>query len=451
MSKWQRHNPMAKRAARLVGASLLVILVGACDSFLGATSDGPVLTGERIPVILSDNSLNADAAAGTVTVQLPPPALNRDWPSPGGYPSHAMHHLEASGPLDRAWSTDVGSGGSDDRYILAPPVIANGRVYTIDADGTVRATNASSGNGIWSTDTEREDEDDAVVAGGVAVFGDTVLVATGNAEALGLDASTGAIKWRTPLPSPVHTAPTAAAGRMLLVTIDNTLMALDTASGSVAWTYSDLPEEAALLGGASPAVDAGVIVAAFTSGDMAALTLENGGLIWTDALVALRRSDPVAALADIRARPVIDRGVVFAIGHSGRTAAIDLRSGARLWERDIGGSESPWVAGDFLYMITNENQLVCLTRREGQVVWVTQLRQFVSPSSRDDRVAWTGPVLVSDRLIVAGSHGVGVSVSPYTGRPLGEISLPSGAYASPVVADGTLYFLTDDADLVAYR
>ena len=79
------------------------------------------------------------------------------------------------------------------------------------------------------------------------------------------------------------------------------------------------------------------------------------------------------ALADIRGRPVIDRGRVFAVSHSGRMAAIDLRTGDRVWEQEIGSSHSPWVAGDYVFVLANDNELVCLTRDEGKVRWVRQL------------------------------------------------------------------------------
>ncbi|MEM7173487.1 MAG: PQQ-binding-like beta-propeller repeat protein, partial [Pseudomonadota bacterium] len=64
---------------------------------------------------------------------------------------------------------------------------------------------------------------------------------------------------------------------------------------------------------------------------------------------------------------------------------------------------------------------------------------------------WTGPVLAGDRLIVGGSNGTAISVSPFTGEILGSLELPDSVAVTPVVADNTLYFLTDNATLVALR
>jgi hypothetical protein len=66
-------------------------------------------------------------------------------------------------------------------------------------------------------------------------------------------------------------------------------------------------------------------------------------------------------------------------------------------------------------------------------------------------MAWAGPVLGGDRLIVLSTDGGAVSISPYTGEPLGREDLSGGGYFAPAIAANSLYVLTDDANLSAYR
>ena len=94
-----------------------------------------------------------------------------------------------------------------------------------------------------------------------------------------------------------------------------------------------------------------------------------------------------------------------------------------------------------------------LLQQGGRIRWVSPLAELVDPDDPDSRrVRWTGPVLVSDRLLLASSEGEVVSVvslatSPKraTGQLPGPVSVP------PAVADGIVYFLTDGGELVAYR
>ena len=70
---------------------------------------------------------------------------------------------------------------------------------------------------------------------------------------------------------------------------------------------------------------------------------------------------------------------------------------------------------------------------------------------RQDRGAWVGPVLANDRLLVASNNGDVLSISPYTGDAMGRIELGEGLRMPPVVADGTMFFLTNGGELVAMR
>ena len=168
----------------------------------------------------------------------------------------------------------------------------------------------------------------------------------------------------------------------------------------------------------------------------------------------LTKSGNVTALSeldDIAGRPVVDRDMVFAISHSGLMAAINLNTGERVWARDVGGIQTPWTAGDFVYVLTSDAQVLCLQRKDGKVKWIHQLSRWEDPNSRDNPIVWSGPVLVSDRLIVVSSDGKAISLSPYTGELLGRTDIPDGTYIPPVVANGTLYLLTNGAQLVALR
>jgi outer membrane protein assembly factor BamB len=131
-------------------------------------------------------------------------------------------------------------------------------------------------------------------------------------------------------------------------------------------------------------------------------------------------------------------------------AAISLSTGDRVWSRDIGGIQTPWVAGDYVYVVTTDQRLLCLTRKEGRVRWVHQLQRWTD-EDKSNFVVWSGPVLVSDRLVLVSSAGFAVSISPYTGQVLSRMEIPGQAYIAPVVANDTLYLWTNDAQLVAYR
>lgn len=434
----------------IIAAGLALALSG-CSGWWGETDSNP-LPGERISVMSLERTLEPDPRLADLAVRLPRPFANADWPQAGGVPNHAMHHLAASGGLGEVWRTDIGEGSSDDAQLVASPVVAGNRVFAMDVEGQVQAIDAESGRRIWRVTLEsREGDTVAISGGGIAFAEGRVYATTGFADVIALDAETGREIWRRSLNGPIRAAPTIFKGRVFVITIANELYALDARDGRVLWNHIGITETAGLVGTASPAAEESVVIAGYSSGEVVALRIENGRVVWSDSLTALRRSDPVSTLAHIRGRPVIDRGRVIVVANSGRTVAIDLRTGTRLWERPVGSAFGPWVAGDFIYVLSNGGELICLARSNGAVRWVRQLPRYEDEEDREGVIFWSGPVLAGDRLLVGSSHGEVWSVSPYTGEPLGRVRVGGPVYLPAVVAGETVYILTDDANLVALR
>src|SRR5690606_14650703 len=129
----------------------------------------------------------------------------------------------------------------------------------------------------------------------------------------------------------------------------------------------------------------------------------------------------------------------IAVSNGGLVAMFDLMTGRRVWDSNIGSYDNPWVAGDYIFMVTHESELICLERDSGRVYWVLSLPRHVDNNIQKAAIIWTGPLLAGDRLIVAGSHGRALAVSPYTGQVVGVEKMPSGVTVSPVIAGKTVY------------
>ena len=160
-----------------------------------------------------------------------------------------------------------------------------------------------------------------------------------------------------------------------------------------------------------------------------------------DSLSRKRGGSSLASLSD-PARPVIDRGMVFAVGHSGRMIATAQKSGERIWTKIVHGTQMPWPAGDLVYVVDINGVLMALTRKEGRVRWLTEL---------PEATRWSGPVLAGGRLWVVSAEGVMVSVDAKTGSVMGQRDLGTPVFVAPIVAAGRMYVLTDKANLLAFN
>jgi outer membrane protein assembly factor BamB len=437
---------LGRRAALL--APLALAGCDTIDSWFNPKKDP--LPGKREAVITTRRGFNPDD--GAPKVELPPPDRDMAWPQAGGNQTHLMGHLSANGMLKQAWSADLGEGGGYRRQILAQPVVADGVVFAMDSNATVSAYNLASGAKLWHTATVGDDVESTNVGGGLCWDGGTLFAVNGISELLALDPAKGSVKWRHALDVPARSAPTVADGRIFLTTIDSKLLALSTDDGHLLWSYQSTPTATTILGASAPAVSQGIAVAGFGSGEIAALRIETGAVIWSDGLgIAEGRSSLVNFLA-IRGDPVISNGQVFATGLGGLTIAADLLTGRRVWERRVASSGTPWVAGNWLFMISTDQDAGAINVDEARVAWVVSLPRWVNPDKKKDTITWFGPVLAGGRLIVLGTNSEARFLNPMTGETVNTLTLSDvPAPFPPVVVDGTMLVVTDDGKLTAWR
>jgi outer membrane protein assembly factor BamB len=276
-------------------------------------------------------------------------------------------------------------------------------------------------------------------------------VTSGFGVIFAMDARNGNVIWRRDMTMPILNAPVVNGGRVFISTHDNHFYALAESDGRLLWDHQGIPESAGVLSSTSAAVSGEFAVVPYTSGEIFALRVQNGQEAWNQVLTKTGSVTALSELDDIVGRPVIDRGIVYAVSQSGVMAAINLTNGERLWTHSIASLETPWAAGDYVYVLSTDSQVICLTRKDGKVRWIHQLPRWADASSQSDPLIWAGPVLASNRLIVTSSDGHAEALSPYTGTYLGQFELPGGTVVAPIIANGAMYLYTDDAELVALR
>jgi outer membrane protein assembly factor BamB len=398
------------------------------------------LPGERVAVITDPNAVVADPAEAARPVQLPAAQANAAWSQPGGAPSNSLGHLALNGEVRKIWSADAGTGSSSSGRLSAVPLVADGKVFTLDAGGTVSAFSVANGGRVWSQNVTPENEKSKEgFGGGLALDGGRLYAATGFGTVVALDPGNGAVVWTKRIGEPVRSAPTAAGGKIFFVSASNILYALNAGDGQQLWTSRGLPATATILSSVSPAVSGGLVVAPFPAGDVAAFEAASGKATWRDSLARSADTTAAAVLGD-PARPVIDRGVVFAVSHGGKMIAISESSGERLWTRNLASTQMPWVAGDTVYVIDLSGKLIALSRADGKVRWVSEL-----PSG----ARWSGPVLAGGKLWAVSGNGLLVGADARTGQLLTQLDLDTPVFVAPVVAGGRMYILADNASLIA--
>jgi outer membrane protein assembly factor BamB len=461
---------MTPRQTRLLAALMVAALgASACSTvdrlnpFKGSTTKEIATDGDRISIISSDQKLEPAEALKGVDFALPPAEAVAAWPLPGGSPEQAMGNASAAPEFAIAWRKGIGQGSKNGELITAPPVAADGKVFTMDAQAGVTAHDARTGQQLWRINMRPSDNkrDREGFGGGLAFADGKLYVTSGFRLVAQLDANTGRVGWRVRTEQPIHGAPNVFGGRVMTVALDNTLLTFDAGTGAPGWTYQALSESARILAASSPAVSGDTVVAAFGSGELIALRAANGNDLWNNALSRASRTSALSEIRDIPGRPVIYGGDVFAVSHSGVFAATDLRTGAARWSLPVVGITSPLPEGDVVYVVGTDGKLICASRESGQIYWVHDMNPGWVAKKKGGlwgigaqeaaKPLWTSPILVNSRLVMSSSEGQLVALNAKTGELEKKLSLGAPSLMSPIAMGNMVYLVTDNAQLVALR
>jgi outer membrane protein assembly factor BamB len=431
-------------ARRVICLAALGGGLAACDTLSGMNpfeEKETILPGERQAVF--KDSPAAPAAPQGAQIVMPAAHINSEWSQPGGDAANAPGNLALGS--GKGWRAPGTSLGSRQLRTAAVPVVHQGRVFTYNGSGQVAAYSLGSGGRAWVASAQPDgSKDDFAAGGGIAAGDGRVVAVTGFRTAAAFSAEKGGRLWMVNMPEPARGAPTIVGGKVFFVSTRNTVYALNLADGSTVWTYAGIPESVGLISSASPAVSGNRVIVPSSAGEVIALDAGKGTVVWQGTLARGARYTAVSGLADVTARPVVSGGVVYAMGVSGRLAAMREATGDMIWEQRLASAHTPAVGGNGVFVITLSNTLVALDKASGKVAWSVQL-----PSQQGEK--WAGPTLAGGNLWAGSNQGRLVAVNAASGQLVSERSVGEPVFVPPIVASGSLIVLSGGGTLTALQ
>ena len=389
----------------------------------------------------------------SVAISLPAQVNHASWTHRGGSANHKVTHPALNTSLTRVWSANIGAGNSRRYRISGDPVVAEGRVFAQDSRARVSAFSTSGGQ-LWSRDlTPASDRNKDATGGGLAYGGGRLFVTTGFGELVALDPATGGTVWRQEFDAPVTGTPTVRGDLVYVVSRDNRSFGIRTDNGRIQWQLPGAPSNSDLITGAGPAVTDRLAIFPNGQSEVNAALRRGGIRVWGGSIAGERRGRAYAGITDITGDPVVVGETVYVGSQSGRFAASDATTGDRIWTATEGAYSPGWPVGGSVFIVSDQAQLVRLDGETGEVVWAVDLPYFKRERVRRRKSVFAhyGPVLAGGRLIVASDDGQIRSFDPRSGQLISSVAIPGGAASLPAVVGGTLYILSANGQLQAFR
>lgn len=442
---------MNRRVCILIVFSSLLSACSYMPSWLGGkTDEKPKLEGTRSVAYAVGVKLQPDPSLLNTPPVLPPVAMNTEVAQ--GYstlPAGAGNL--AGGKFDSSVSAKIGDGVDFPQPLAPSPVVAGEMVFAMDAAGNVSAHDNKDINKInWMSGVVANAKGTPSIGGGMAFDAGVLYVTTGEGVVAAFEAASGKLLWRKDFAVSLRAAPRVSGDRLIIVTMDSHTYALSAKDGEVMWDHRGINETAGMMNSVSPVVYGDGVVIPYSSGEIFALSLENGRELWGETLLKNRTIKAYGVFSGIGGDPVVDGGMIFATSNSGVFAALSAVGGQHVWTQQFGSLNTPWLAGDDLFVLTTDNILLDLEKNTGKIRWLTQLEQYENPELKLLPISWRGPILVDGNLLVVGSNGKMQKISALSGKIVDTIDVPSGISAAPVVAGGRLYLVDKKANIYSF-
>lgn len=301
----------------------------------------------------------------------------------------ALYALNAS---DGTMRWQYPAKGKAHPYFGTTPALSSGFLYITDDNGQAYKLDAATGKEIWAAKLDGVIRSAPIISNGAVYFG------SGNSHCYALSADTGQVLWDTATGAPITTSPTLTGGLVVFTSSDNNVYSLNARTGKKGWAVPFAADPSLL-----PPVYDGTTLYISAGDTLYGLDPNNGS----------RRS--VIKLPTVIAAP-------------------------------------PTISEDSLYIVTQTNTLYALTRA-GHERWRVTL----------DSTATAPPLLTGNLLLVATQPGVISGYDAGSGKMVWRYVVQASAtdsqpkypsttvYAAPIVAAGTLYVVSDDGSLTAFR
>jgi outer membrane protein assembly factor BamB len=352
-------------------------------------------------------------------------------------PPAELQPFEPKVRLKEIWGRDTGAG-TDEQFVKLVPSVLGERVFVADRGGAVEAYELDTGKELWSTKTR------SALSAGPGVGENLVVVGSSNADLIALAAGSGEELWRTSVSSEVLAVPQIYRGVVVVQTVDGHLAGLDAATGERLWIQSRTVPVLTLRGTSTPIIEGGAVIAGFANGKMVALDALSGRPLWEAVVAVPTGRSELQRMVDLDADAVVRDGVLYVASFQGQMAAVGLRDGRLLWQRDMSAYAGIAVDDRQVYVSDENSEVWALDRSSGASLWKqSELR----------RRALTGPTVVGGYVAVGDFEGYVHLLSSLDGSIVGRERVDrAGILAAPeAIGDDQLLVLGAGGKLNLYR
>ena len=344
--------------------------------------------------------------------------------------------FEPSVKVGKVWSIGVGDGIKRGAQQLRPAV-RDGVIYAADYKGELTAVDAASGKRLWQLKTELP------FSGGPGVSDELALVGTQDGEVHAFLRDTGTPAWIARVSSEVLAAPIESEGVVVVRCIDGRSFGLDARNGRRIWVYDRSVPLLTLRGNSTPLVRAGTVYLGYDGGELVALRLDDGTLVWEQDVATSEGRTELDRLADIDGQMVYVASDLLVSSFKNRMVSVAADSGRLLWFKDVSSASGVSVDRVNMALTDTLSHVWVMDRRNGSTLW---------KQDQLENRGVTRPAIYGNFVVAGDAEGYLHWMNLDDGQFAARVKAGGKGFADgPLVVGDMLVVQTNKGELLAYR
>ena len=270
----------------------------------------------------------------------------------------------------------------------------------------------------------------------------TLIVVDSISKYYALNIETGEILWKKYNNAPFISDVKIHEDKFFVVDSNNVLSCISIIDGSLIWQHKSENNIIKSTKKLSIVIDKEKVIFNNSVGDVNALNIKNGHLMWITT-TSDRQSSVKPFLLKL-SQLVINKNSVLFSNNNNLFYSVNLETGLQNWTQNINSYLRPVIVNDLIFTITNEGYLVVIDNPTGNIIRITDVFNQFKAKQRN-KIKPVGFVIGINNLFLSTDSGKLLVIDVLTGRTKSILKIDNNKISKPFISNKNLYLVKDDS------
>ena len=269
-----------------------------------------------------------------------------------------------------------------------------------------------------------------------------LIIADNLAKTYAIDLKSGKILWTKKNLASFNSQIKVSKNKFFISDVNNNLHCFSLNSGDLIWTHSTEKPFISSSKKLSIILKKDLIVFSNSFGDITAVDLNKGTLVWQ---ISTLNSDMYEEIMKLKTSNIVENeNSIYFSNNKGKFYSIDLKTGAVNWIQNFSSELRPTIINNLIFSISEDGYLYVLEKKSGNILRITNILKQYKFNKKEKNFS-TGFILNSKKIFVSTNDGSLIVINIETGKIINAIKVDKGKISRPFANKKNIFLIRADS------